>query len=751
MKVDRLLSIATRVIFGCLFLLHSVSAQELRREQIISAYIFNFAKNIEWRSEDRISVFHFWIISEDKSFNHQILKLPKAATLRDKSIKVTISASPEIPKDVQLVYIARDKMALAASVFQSIEGRNMLLVTYGIEDKRIAMINLIETKDKTIKFEINKANIINQGLKVLPDMVLLGGTEIDVAKLYKESQDTLRIKDVKIADLQKHLESLRAQIETSLKEIEKQRELIEKQRELIEKKGRLIAQQDQAILEKQNQLARQRDTLSLQTNQLRETQLIFDQQQREIESGKAILSNQQSRIDSQNAAIQEQRKVLGEQVITIESQKEIQRFLILIILLALGLTYTLYRSYKSKQSANKQLQEQKDKLQESLGQLKIARDRAQQYLDIAGVILVAIDADRRITMINKKGCDVLGSSMDEILGKDWFETFIPASIRENTLRVYNQVIGEGAESIEYYENVVSTHGHGERLIAWHNSLLRNDDGKIIGTLSSGEDITEKKSAEKQIKILNQELLERAAALEAANKELEAFSYSVSHDLRAPLRSIDGFSLAIIEDYENALDERGKDYLRRVRSAAQRMAHLIDDMLNLSRVSRSEMVLQEINLSVMVMEIAERLRGLQPERQVEVVIEPDMKANGDERLIRIALENILENAWKYTSKHPTARIEFGSRSSGRNQIYYVKDDGAGFDMKYAQKLFGAFQRMHTTEEFPGTGVGLATVQRIIRRHGGKIWAESEVEKGTTFYFSISENGVDNGDSKADIAG
>lgn len=577
---------------GCLFLLQTAVAQQLKKEEITSAYIFNFAKNIEWQNEDRIPEFRFLIISDDSAINREMLNLSASQKLRGKRIAVTISESVDIPKDIQLIFITRGLKALVEPVFRRIEGRKALLITDGSDDKRSVMINLIGTKDNTIKFEINKANIINQGLKVLPEMVLLGGTEIDVAKLYKESQDTLRIKEGEMAALQRRLDSLNTRIGTAYKEIDKQ--------------NQLIAQQNQAIAGQQTQLGKQRDTLSQQSAMLYKSQSllkkqegILKRQQKEVEDGKAVLSGQQAKINEQNESIINQVRVLQQQDITIADQKNIQRFLILIIVLALGLSYTIYRGYRIKQLSNKRLEEQ----------------------------------------------------------------------------------------------------------------------------------------ERKIRKLNQELLERAAALETANKELEAFSYSVSHDLRAPLRSIDGFSQAIIEDYEDGFDERGKDYLRRVRAAAQRMALLIDDMLNLSRVSRNEMVSQEIDLSGMAKDIAEKLRSLQPGRRAEFIIQPGIKARGDGQLLRIALENLFDNAWKYTSKHPAARIEFGCRTIDGEQVCFIKDDGSGFDMKYAQKLFGAFQRMHTEEEFPGTGIGLATVQRIIHRHGGEIWAESEVEKGTVFNFSI----------------
>ena len=235
--------------------------------------------------------------------------------------------------------------------------------------------------------------------------------------------------------------------------------------------------------------------------------------------------------------------------------------------------------------------------------------------------------------------------------------------------------------------------------------------------------------------LERRVADRTAQLETALKELESFSYSVSHDLRAPLRSLDGFSLALLEDYGDQLDPIGRDYLRRIRAASQRMAQLIDDLLNLSRVSRAELRREPVDLSALATAVIEELRRAQPERRVEVVIAPGLTADADPRLLRVVMENLLGNAWKFTSKRQEARIEFAAIPREDRQVYFVRDNGAGFDMTYVGNLFAPFQRLHAVGEFEGSGIGLATVQRIVRRHGGQAWAEGGVDQGATFYFTL----------------
>ncbi|MFN7759800.1 MAG: PAS domain-containing protein [Pseudanabaena sp.] len=273
-----------------------------------------------------------------------------------------------------------------------------------------------------------------------------------------------------------------------------------------------------------------------------------------------------------------------------------------------------------------------------------------------------------------------------------------------------------------------------RFLKAYALVQRDPQGNPLRMIGINLDITDRKQAEAKLMHITMQLA-------ASNRELEAFAYSVSHDLRSPLRAIDGFSKALLEDYGDKFDDEGKNYFDRIRVNVSRMGMLIEDLLRLSRVSRSEMQYAKVNLSALVTEQLAELQTTEPERQVECVIAPNVSVQADITLMRMVISNLIQNAWKFTSHHPSARIEFGvnpseSEQDGRS-TYFVRDDGAGFDMNYANMLFGVFQRLHNTNEFVGTGIGLATVQRIIHRHGGRVWAEGAVEKGATVYFTIPE--------------
>jgi PAS domain S-box-containing protein len=339
-------------------------------------------------------------------------------------------------------------------------------------------------------------------------------------------------------------------------------------------------------------------------------------------------------------------------------------------------------------------------------------------------VVISSRSGERLEMMNPAFARMHGYTIDELTGRPIAEVSAPEMRTE--LRDHVQLIHERGHHT--FESVHVRKDKSRFPVLVDATAVKSETGEVLYRAFNVQDITERKR--------NEESLRRAtAAAEEANRELEAFSYSVAHDLQAPLRSINGFSQALLEDYPERLDEQGRTYLRHVSESAQQMARLIDDLLELSRVTRSELQRNRVNLSVLAREVIARLQRGEAERRVEAIVHDGLVAEGDARLFAVILENLLGNAWKFTNKRPLARIEFGARPDDRPVTYFVRDNGAGFDMAYANKLFGVFQRLHSAREFEGTGIGLATVQRIVFRHGGRVWAEGEVDKGATFYFTL----------------
>ncbi len=369
--------------------------------------------------------------------------------------------------------------------------------------------------------------------------------------------------------------------------------------------------------------------------------------------------------------------------------------------------------------------------------LRETREYLENLLGYANAPIIVWAPDSKITRFNHAFERLTGRQAGEVIGEN-LEILFPEASREESLRRISQASrGEQWEVVE----IPILNKRGEvRIVLWNSANIHSRDGKeIVATIAQGQDITERKMAEDALRSLNEELerrvQERTASLDASNRELEAFSYSVSHDLRAPLRGIDGFGQALLEDYGDKLDDTGMNYLARIRKATQHMGQLIDDLLKLARISRTEFHRAPVDLSQMVQTIIETLKQNSPDRSVEVIVRPGVVIEADYYLMQIVMRNLLDNAWKFTTKTVSPRIEFGLEERNGNTCYFVKDNGAGFDMTYADKLFGPFQRLHAKEEFSGTGVGLATVQRIINRHGGHVWGEGEIGKGAVFSFMM----------------
>ncbi len=357
--------------------------------------------------------------------------------------------------------------------------------------------------------------------------------------------------------------------------------------------------------------------------------------------------------------------------------------------------------------------------------------------------MVIVDESGTIRLVNEQTERLFGYKRDELIGQG-IEMLLPEPLR-SAHQQQREAYGKAPVVRQMGENraLQGLRKDGSTFpVEISLAPLQTEAGLLIS--ADVRDITERRHAEAELEQYRDHLEElvqaRTHELESANKELEAFSYSISHDLRTPLRSIDGFSHFLLEDYGHALDDTGRGYLERVRQAAQRMATLIDDLLQLSRVNRHNMARTEVDLHGLAEDVVGELVAADAGRDVTINIAAPLIAECDATLMRQVLANLLGNAWKFTARNAQASIEFARRRNGEEDVYYVRDNGVGFDMQYSDKLFGVFERLHTDMEFSGTGVGLATVQRIIQRHGGRIWAEAALDEGATFFFTLDADGT-----------
>ena len=354
-------------------------------------------------------------------------------------------------------------------------------------------------------------------------------------------------------------------------------------------------------------------------------------------------------------------------------------------------------------------------------------------LNIKDYAILILDPDGIVISWSHGAERIKGYKSEEIIGKH-FSIFYTKE--DQSTGHPEKELQEALVTGHYEEEGVRIRKDGSQFFA--NVLITplfDESNNLRGFAKITRDITELKRDHDALQRANKELEKKAADLSSANQELEAFSYSVSHDLRAPLRGIDGFSQALIEDYSENLDGTAQDYLKRIRAGVQKMGRLIDDLLNLSRLTRTTIQHKPVNLSDLAQQIVQDLQSHDPDRRVSVTISNDLSVLGDPGLLSAVLQNLFSNAWKFTSKSNEQRIEFGQVLMQETKVYYIKDTGVGFDMAYSDRLFAAFQRLHHVRDYPGTGIGLATVRRIIRRHNGEIWVESKVGVGTTFFFTI----------------
>jgi PAS domain S-box-containing protein len=364
--------------------------------------------------------------------------------------------------------------------------------------------------------------------------------------------------------------------------------------------------------------------------------------------------------------------------------------------------------------------------------LRKSEDRFRTLTENSPDCIALHDRELRHLYVNPMVARIAGLPQQAYVGKTVWEIGLPPEAAAQLDALLRRALDTGRESIGELTIPAVDASH---FYHWRSVPILDPNGSVSSILAIASDITERKKAEEALRSAHAELQRRAYEYEAINRELEAFSYTVSHDLKAPLRSIEGFTRAILEDYADKLDSTGRDYLMRVRSGAQRMNQLIEAMLKMARLTRGEIHENSVDLSSLAQVIAHELTAQEPQRRVEFVIAERIRVNGDAEMLRVMLQNLMDNAWKFTSRHTAATIEFGVTDMEGRTVCFVRDDGAGFDMEFAGKLFMPFKRLHAESDFPGLGIGLAIAHRIVMRHNGRMWARSAPEKGATFYFTL----------------
>jgi PAS domain S-box-containing protein len=371
---------------------------------------------------------------------------------------------------------------------------------------------------------------------------------------------------------------------------------------------------------------------------------------------------------------------------------------------------------------------------------RVGHDQLLALIDNTTAVIYMRDLEGRYMLVNREYERLFHMHREAIVGltdHDLFPAEMADEFRANDLRAASSGGPVQMEEIAPGED-------GPHTYVTVKFPLLDSAGQAYAVCGISTDITDRKRAEEQVRQLNadleQRVRDRTAELEASTRELDAFAYSVSHDLRAPLRSMYGFSQVLLEDYADSLDEDGRQYLRRIETNVARMAQLIDDLLRLSHATRIGLNRERVDIGALASEITDEFRDEEPHRRVEVVIADSLITTGDSHLIRLALHNLLSNAWKFTGTREHATIDVGAVRQNGKQVFFVRDNGSGFDMRYQDKLFEPFQRLHSASEFEGTGIGLAIVHRILLRHGGRIWAESELEQGTTFFLTFTSDGT-----------
>lgn len=762
------------IILLCLLNMFSSFAQQLQRHEVITAYLYNFAKSVQWQNETELSEFRFHIISGDEVLIDEMVSLAKVKTLRDKPIRITSSSGMSGIEKAQLVFVAKSSENRLIEIFDKIEGKNILLITEQFQDKRLIMINFIETSEKRLIFEINKANIINQKILITEDLILLGGTEIDVAELYKEGQQSLRELQKRTETLENNLVQLDKEITAQREQMEKQRRVIQEQQKIVRDRvallkerekqldslGSMIKEQKRILSSQALKLEKSEQELKTQLSRIKKQQIVLDEQSDEIEKQKSELQHGETLLKEQKVKIDTQEETLKEKVILIERQQTFLYLLIIISILTLLLAIAVYKGYRNKQILTKELElkveERTKELSKSnelltfeLSERKHAedklREREEQFRLISESVedmIVMLDLDGKRIYNNPSYEPLLGDTKS-LHGTDSFKDIHPED-REKIKKIFEETIQTGKGQRSEYRLI----GKNSRIhyIESQGSVIRDGNGKIINVVVVSRDITERKKIEQELMnyqfTLEKMVKERTAELEIAKEKAEvadrlksAFLATMSHELRTPLNSIIGFTGILLREIAGPLNDEQKKQLTMAKGSASHLLSLINDVLDISKIEAGELVVtpKPFDYSKSVRKVFNIVQPLAVKKSLKLELnlsDNSFEITSDERRVEQILLNLLNNSIKFTDR---GSVKLQCSVEGNNILTKVIDTGIGIKNEDLDKLFKPFSQVETgiTRNHEGTGLGLSICKKLTEKLGGIIKVESEFGVGTTF--------------------